>query len=173
MEGCGQESSRFLVGSRPSGTARQRAASRESLRRGTFGRRRKRMWSFAFAIPQFSRAFRKAVGIPPHRWVIQERITLAKTLLRMLLRRFRKWHWRAVSRIKVTSPAISQHWSGSTPASGDDPWEGRTLPLLPTFAPNFPLPAHRLRRAICFSIAKSSRTDNDGATAVATALVPT
>src|SRR5271170_4401014 len=69
----------------------------------------------------------------------------------MLLRRFRKWHWRAVSRIKVTSPAISQHWSGSTPASGDDPWEGRTLPLLPTFAPNFPLPAHRLRRAICFS----------------------
>src|SRR5271169_6871111 len=82
MEGCGQESSRFLVGSRPSGTARQRAASRKSLRRGAFGRRRKRMWSFAFAIPQFSRAFRKAVGIPPHRWVIQERITLAKTLLR-------------------------------------------------------------------------------------------
>jgi AraC-like DNA-binding protein len=31
---------------------------------------------------QFSRAFRKTVGVPPHRWVIQQRIALAKTLLR-------------------------------------------------------------------------------------------
>ncbi len=30
----------------------------------------------------FSRAFRKTVGAPPHRWVIQQRIVLAKTLLR-------------------------------------------------------------------------------------------
>ncbi len=31
---------------------------------------------------QFSRAFRKTVGVPPHRWLIQQRIALAKTLLR-------------------------------------------------------------------------------------------
>ena len=31
---------------------------------------------------QFSRAFRKSVGMPPHRWIIQQRIALAKTLLR-------------------------------------------------------------------------------------------
>jgi len=34
------------------------------------------------SLSQFSRAFRKAVGIPPYRWVIQQRITLAKSLLR-------------------------------------------------------------------------------------------
>jgi AraC family transcriptional regulator len=31
---------------------------------------------------QFSKAFRKTVGVPPHRWVIHQRIALAKTLLR-------------------------------------------------------------------------------------------
>lgn len=31
---------------------------------------------------QFGKAFRKTVGIPPHRWVVQQRIVLAKTLLR-------------------------------------------------------------------------------------------
>jgi AraC-like DNA-binding protein len=30
----------------------------------------------------FSKAFRKSVGIPPHRWIIQQRIALAKRLLR-------------------------------------------------------------------------------------------
>ena len=34
------------------------------------------------SLSQFSRAFRKAVGIPPYRWVIQQRIALAKSLLR-------------------------------------------------------------------------------------------
>ncbi|HEY3720615.1 MAG TPA: AraC family transcriptional regulator [Roseiarcus sp.] len=34
------------------------------------------------SLSQFSKAFRKAVGVPPHRWVIQQRIALAKTLLR-------------------------------------------------------------------------------------------
>lgn len=34
------------------------------------------------SLAQFSRAFRKAVGVPPHQWVIRQRITLAKTLLR-------------------------------------------------------------------------------------------
>lgn len=34
------------------------------------------------SLVQFSKAFRKTVGIPPHRWVIQQRIILAKTLLR-------------------------------------------------------------------------------------------
>jgi AraC family transcriptional regulator len=34
------------------------------------------------SLTSFSRAFRKTVGIPPHRWVIQQRIELAKTLLR-------------------------------------------------------------------------------------------
>ena len=31
---------------------------------------------------QFGKAFRKTVGVPPHQWVIQQRIALAKTLLR-------------------------------------------------------------------------------------------
>lgn len=31
---------------------------------------------------QFSRAFRKSVGAPPHRWVMQQRIALAKAMLR-------------------------------------------------------------------------------------------
>jgi AraC family transcriptional regulator len=34
------------------------------------------------SLTSFSRAFRKSVGVPPHRWVIQQRIELAKTLLR-------------------------------------------------------------------------------------------
>jgi len=34
------------------------------------------------SLSQFSKAFRRAVGVPPHRWVIQQRIALAKTLLR-------------------------------------------------------------------------------------------
>jgi AraC family transcriptional regulator len=34
------------------------------------------------SLSQFRRAFRKAVGVPPHRWVIQQRIALAKTLIR-------------------------------------------------------------------------------------------
>jgi AraC family transcriptional regulator len=33
------------------------------------------------SLVSFSRAFRKTVGIPPHRWVIQQRIELAKTML--------------------------------------------------------------------------------------------
>jgi AraC family transcriptional regulator len=33
------------------------------------------------SLTSFSRAFRKSVGVPPHRWVIQQRIELAKTLL--------------------------------------------------------------------------------------------
>ena len=31
---------------------------------------------------QFSRAFRRSVGMPPHRWLVQQRIELAKMLLR-------------------------------------------------------------------------------------------
>lgn len=31
---------------------------------------------------QFSRAFRRSVGMPPHRWLVQQRIELAKALLR-------------------------------------------------------------------------------------------
>jgi AraC family transcriptional regulator len=34
------------------------------------------------SLRSFSRAFRKSVGAPPHRWVIQQRIELAKALLR-------------------------------------------------------------------------------------------
>ncbi|MGE3226736.1 MAG: helix-turn-helix domain-containing protein [Parvibaculaceae bacterium] len=34
------------------------------------------------SLSQFSRAFRKSVGGPPHRWVMRQRIALAKTLLR-------------------------------------------------------------------------------------------
>jgi len=34
------------------------------------------------SMSQFSKAFRKTVGIPPHKWVVQQRIALAKTLLR-------------------------------------------------------------------------------------------
>ncbi|MES1152152.1 MAG: AraC family transcriptional regulator [Dongia sp.] len=34
------------------------------------------------SLSQFSRAFRKSVGVPPHRWVMQQRIALAKALLR-------------------------------------------------------------------------------------------
>jgi AraC family transcriptional regulator len=34
------------------------------------------------SLVQFSKAFRKTTGVPPHRWVIQQRIALAKTLLR-------------------------------------------------------------------------------------------
>lgn len=34
------------------------------------------------SLSQFSRAFRKSVGAPPHRWVIQQRIALAKAMLR-------------------------------------------------------------------------------------------
>jgi AraC family transcriptional regulator len=34
------------------------------------------------SLTSFSRAFRKSVGVPPHRWVIQQRIELAKVLLR-------------------------------------------------------------------------------------------
>jgi AraC-like DNA-binding protein len=34
------------------------------------------------SLTNFSRAFRRSVGVPPHRWVIQQRIELAKTLLR-------------------------------------------------------------------------------------------
>jgi len=34
------------------------------------------------SLTSFSRAFRKSVGVPPHRWVIGRRIELAKTLLR-------------------------------------------------------------------------------------------
>jgi AraC family transcriptional regulator len=34
------------------------------------------------SLTSFSKAFRKTVGIPPHRWVIQQRIELAKTMLR-------------------------------------------------------------------------------------------
>jgi len=31
---------------------------------------------------QFSKAFRKSVGVPPHRWMVQQRVSLAKSLLR-------------------------------------------------------------------------------------------
>ena len=31
---------------------------------------------------QFSKAFRQSVGMPPHRWMVQQRIALAKSLLR-------------------------------------------------------------------------------------------
>ncbi|HXX08332.1 MAG TPA: AraC family transcriptional regulator [Pseudolabrys sp.] len=31
---------------------------------------------------RFNKAFRKSVGMPPHRWLVQQRIALAKTLLR-------------------------------------------------------------------------------------------
>jgi AraC-like DNA-binding protein len=31
---------------------------------------------------QFSRAFRRSVGMPPHRWMVQQRIERAKALLR-------------------------------------------------------------------------------------------
>jgi AraC family transcriptional regulator len=31
---------------------------------------------------QFGKAFRKSVGMPPHRWMVQQRIALAKSLLR-------------------------------------------------------------------------------------------
>ena len=31
---------------------------------------------------QFGKAFRKSVGMPPHRWMIQQRVSLAKSLLR-------------------------------------------------------------------------------------------
>lgn len=34
------------------------------------------------SISQFSRAFRKSVGVPPYRWAMQQRIALAKALLR-------------------------------------------------------------------------------------------
>ena len=34
------------------------------------------------SLSQFSRAFRKSVGAPPHRWVMQQRIALAKSMLR-------------------------------------------------------------------------------------------
>jgi AraC-like DNA-binding protein len=34
------------------------------------------------SLSQFSRAFRKSVGSPPHRWVIQQRIARAKAMLR-------------------------------------------------------------------------------------------
>jgi AraC-like DNA-binding protein len=34
------------------------------------------------SLSQFSRAFRKSVGTPPHRWVVQQRIALAKAMLR-------------------------------------------------------------------------------------------
>jgi AraC family transcriptional regulator len=34
------------------------------------------------SLVQFAKAFRKTVGIPPHRWVMQQRVSLAKTLLR-------------------------------------------------------------------------------------------
>lgn len=34
------------------------------------------------SLSQFSRAFRKSVGGPPHRWVIRQRIALAKAMLR-------------------------------------------------------------------------------------------
>ena len=31
---------------------------------------------------QFSKAFRNSVGMPPHRWLVQQRVSLAKSLLR-------------------------------------------------------------------------------------------
>jgi AraC-like DNA-binding protein len=34
------------------------------------------------SLAQFSRAFRKTVGVPPYRWAMRQRIALAKTLLR-------------------------------------------------------------------------------------------
>lgn len=34
------------------------------------------------SLSQFSRAFRRTVGVPPYRWAMQQRIALAKTLLR-------------------------------------------------------------------------------------------
>ncbi len=34
------------------------------------------------SMSRFSKAFRRSVGSPPHKWFIQQRITLAKTLLR-------------------------------------------------------------------------------------------
>jgi AraC-like DNA-binding protein len=34
------------------------------------------------SLSQFSRAFRKSVGAPPHRWVMSQRIALAKAMLR-------------------------------------------------------------------------------------------
>jgi len=34
------------------------------------------------SLTQFSRAFRKSVGVPPHKWVVQQRIAEAKRLLR-------------------------------------------------------------------------------------------
>ena len=34
------------------------------------------------SLTSFSRAFRKTVGTPPHRWIIQQRIELAKAMLR-------------------------------------------------------------------------------------------
>jgi AraC-like DNA-binding protein len=34
------------------------------------------------SVSQFSRAFRKSVGVPPYRWAMQQRIALAKALLR-------------------------------------------------------------------------------------------
>jgi transcriptional regulator GlxA family with amidase domain len=34
------------------------------------------------SLSQFSKAFRKTVGAPPHKWVMRQRIALAKALLR-------------------------------------------------------------------------------------------
>jgi transcriptional regulator GlxA family with amidase domain len=31
---------------------------------------------------QFSKAFRKSVGMPPHKWIVPQRVSLAKSLLR-------------------------------------------------------------------------------------------
>jgi AraC-like DNA-binding protein len=34
------------------------------------------------SVSQFGKAFRKSVGMPPHRWLVQQRVALAKSLLR-------------------------------------------------------------------------------------------
>jgi transcriptional regulator GlxA family with amidase domain len=34
------------------------------------------------SLTHFSKAFRKSIGVPPHKWLIQQRIELSKTLLR-------------------------------------------------------------------------------------------
>jgi AraC-like DNA-binding protein len=65
-------------------TASQERRAKEMLREHLAGEVPLRAVADAcgLSLSQFSRAFRKSVGVPPYRWAMQQRIALAKALLR-------------------------------------------------------------------------------------------
>ena len=62
------------------------------------------------SVGHFSRAFRRTLGVAPHKWLLEQRIVLSRKSCAMTGSRSPMWPWSAASAIKVisrdTSPAL-------------------------------------------------------------------